>query len=184
MPGKRVLRPHTGITYDPNGNLLTLKRHRETGSVIDNLSYVYDAGTNRLGHADDAVGATSETWDVEDGGTNAFVGACPREGGECLGQRDEDESEHGLRSSRQLRHTAVLWGGRPSHSKSACMRAVAFLRIAVRTGRRVVRRAYRPHGARGAPQRRMGRSGAVAPLWQALCREEAVHRSPLPLTSL
>jgi len=61
------------ISYDPNGNLLALQRSRDTGSLIDNLTYQYTSGKNRLNYVDDAAGSSSETWDVEDGASGAFT---------------------------------------------------------------------------------------------------------------
>jgi RHS repeat-associated protein len=55
------------ITYDRSGNLFTLKRYRETGSLIDNLSYVNSGSSNQLTWLSDAVGTTPETWDAETG---------------------------------------------------------------------------------------------------------------------
>lgn len=44
-----------GITYDPNGNIKTLKRNSSTASqVIDNLTYNYTANTNKLNYVADA----------------------------------------------------------------------------------------------------------------------------------
>jgi hypothetical protein len=44
-------------TYDPNGNISTLVRngHKPATPVMDNLSYVYQAGTNKLNYVADAV---------------------------------------------------------------------------------------------------------------------------------
>jgi RHS repeat-associated protein len=55
------------IGYDAAGNLTTLRRYRETGTLVDNLTYSYTAGTNRLASVSDAVGATAESWDAESG---------------------------------------------------------------------------------------------------------------------
>lgn len=56
-----------GITYDLAGNLTALQRYRETGTLIDNLTYTNSATTNRLNSVTDAVAATPETWDAETG---------------------------------------------------------------------------------------------------------------------
>jgi len=61
------------IDYDPNGNLLAMKRHRSAGTLIDDLTYNYNSGTNQLDYTDDAVSTTGETWDAEDGTTGAFT---------------------------------------------------------------------------------------------------------------
>lgn len=56
-----------GTTYDAAGNLLTLQRNRETGTLIDNLSYTIATTSNRLTSVTDGVAATTETWDAETG---------------------------------------------------------------------------------------------------------------------
>jgi RHS repeat-associated protein len=55
------------ITYDAAGNLTALQRYRETGTLIDNLTYSYPGSSNRLSSVADAINTTSETWDAEDG---------------------------------------------------------------------------------------------------------------------
>jgi len=54
-----------GITYDAAGNLTALQRYRETGTLIDNLTYTNAPMSNRLTAITDGVGATAETWDAE-----------------------------------------------------------------------------------------------------------------------
>ncbi|MCC9070893.1 RHS repeat-associated core domain-containing protein [Flavobacterium sp. F-65] len=49
-----------GLTYDPNGNIKTLQRTDETGSLIDNLTYNY-AGKNQLNSVNDAATTTDIT---------------------------------------------------------------------------------------------------------------------------
>ncbi|MCC6931268.1 MAG: RHS repeat-associated core domain-containing protein, partial [Gemmatimonadaceae bacterium] len=56
-----------GITYDNSGNLTALQRYRETGTLIDNLTYTIAGTSNRLTSLADAVGVTAETWDAEAG---------------------------------------------------------------------------------------------------------------------
>ena len=63
----------TGITYYLSGNLKTLLRKDETGATIDNLTYYYTSGTNRLNNVADAAGATSVTWDLENSASGAFA---------------------------------------------------------------------------------------------------------------
>lgn len=56
------------LSYDANGNLLSLTRNKDnsTGSnLMDDFSYHYTSGTNRLSHIDDAVSA-SLTDDLDD----------------------------------------------------------------------------------------------------------------------
>jgi RHS repeat-associated protein len=55
------------IGYDAAGNLTALQRYRETGTLIDNLTYSYPGSSNRLSSVADAINTTSETWDAEDG---------------------------------------------------------------------------------------------------------------------
>lgn len=54
------------VGYDANGNISTLKRRKETGARVDNLSYSYAAGTNRLQSLTDAAGAL-HGWDAGGG---------------------------------------------------------------------------------------------------------------------
>jgi len=55
------------ITYDASGNLKTLKRYKESGSLVDDLTYAYPSGSNRLSSLAEAAGASAETWDAEAG---------------------------------------------------------------------------------------------------------------------
>jgi RHS repeat-associated protein len=57
----------TGIAYDKSGNITALTRNKETGAAIDQLTYTYTAGTNRLASVSDAI-TSSEAWDAETGG--------------------------------------------------------------------------------------------------------------------
>ncbi|MCC7003362.1 MAG: hypothetical protein IT357_14490, partial [Gemmatimonadaceae bacterium] len=56
----------TAITYDASGNLTGLRRRGPTTSV-DQLTYSYPGGSNRLSSLTDAVASTPETWDAESG---------------------------------------------------------------------------------------------------------------------
>jgi len=56
----------TDLQYDGNGNILALSRYKEDNSVIDQLSYSYTAGSNKLASVTDAVNTTPEDWDAED----------------------------------------------------------------------------------------------------------------------
>jgi hypothetical protein len=76
------------ISYDQNGNLTALQRYRDTATLIDNLTYVYDTGKNRLDHVDDAVTTTTETWDTEDAATDAFTEPVPANAGACARERE------------------------------------------------------------------------------------------------
>ena len=55
------------IAYDASGNLTALQRYRETGTLVDNLTYAYPGSSNRLSSVSDAVGSTPESWDAETG---------------------------------------------------------------------------------------------------------------------
>ena len=57
----------SAITYDASGNIRTMQRKNDVGSLIDNLTYNYLSGTNRLGSLSEAAGVTAETWDAEAG---------------------------------------------------------------------------------------------------------------------
>ncbi|GAA0561210.1 RHS repeat-associated core domain-containing protein [Chitinophaga japonensis] len=58
------------ISYDANGNILTYLRNGTTQGArqlaMDNLSYAYQPGTNRLRHVKDAVDASNYTEDIDD----------------------------------------------------------------------------------------------------------------------
>ncbi len=41
-------------SYDPNGNLLSLDRHKQDGSLLDEFDYSYTPNTNRLASVEDA----------------------------------------------------------------------------------------------------------------------------------
>jgi RHS repeat-associated protein len=55
------------ITYDAAGNLMALQRYRSAATLVDNLTYTYGAGSNRLLSITDAVSGSSESWDAETG---------------------------------------------------------------------------------------------------------------------
>ncbi|HEX6982569.1 MAG TPA: hypothetical protein VF181_07390 [Balneolaceae bacterium] len=55
-----------GITYDDAGNILSLQRDEETGSLIY-FFYNYNGINNQLQSVADAVSLTIESWDAEDG---------------------------------------------------------------------------------------------------------------------
>lgn len=64
------------LTYDANGNILTLRRnkHYENGSnVMDNLTYRYKTGTNQLTHVDDAVTVNTNANDIKDQASGNYV---------------------------------------------------------------------------------------------------------------
>ena len=55
------------IAYDASGNLTALQRYRETGTLVDNLTYAYPGTSNRLSSVTDGAGSTPELWDAETG---------------------------------------------------------------------------------------------------------------------
>jgi len=56
----------TGLDYDRAGNIETLQRNDDTGSLIDDLTYSYSGVSNRLQSLTDAVTSTTPSWDAED----------------------------------------------------------------------------------------------------------------------
>ena len=56
------------ISYDGNGNIIALQRHNlfNGGQIMDNLTFLYQSGTNRLDHVDDAVSASVAEHDMDD----------------------------------------------------------------------------------------------------------------------
>nr|WP_315174475.1 RHS repeat-associated core domain-containing protein [uncultured Flavobacterium sp.] len=60
------------ITYDKNGNILSLQRAKEDGTVIDNFTYNYGNGNNQLTHVDDAVVGNADIQDLKDQNTNNY----------------------------------------------------------------------------------------------------------------
>lgn len=68
----------TEYSYDPNGNLMTLKRNGtpEIGgdpTEMDNLTYEYGIGNNRLRHVNDQVNDGDYTEDVDDQGDDNYT---------------------------------------------------------------------------------------------------------------
>ncbi len=55
----------TKYAYDPNGNLLTLQRNNEQGNLMDDFSYTYTAGTNRLANLNEALPADTTFFDTK-----------------------------------------------------------------------------------------------------------------------
>ncbi len=58
----------SNLTYDQNGNLLSLDRNSAAnlGGAMDQLSYNYKSGTNQLTHIDDTVIGNVDTDDIKD----------------------------------------------------------------------------------------------------------------------
>lgn len=63
----------SSYTYDANGNILTLKRYGSNGNPMDNLSYVYATGKNRLRHVNDTVSPTAFSVDIDQQVTDNYA---------------------------------------------------------------------------------------------------------------
>ncbi|MEO0901461.1 MAG: 3-coathanger stack domain-containing protein, partial [Bacteroidota bacterium] len=69
----------TGITYDANGNIKTLKRNKDAngGNAMDDLTYTYKTnpqdGPNQLLRVDDAAGDVANADDIGDQSGNNYV---------------------------------------------------------------------------------------------------------------
>lgn len=65
---------HTAYTYDANGNLTTLLRNgaSSVNTAMDDLTYHYISGTNRLDHVDDAVSSGNYPNDIDDQGAGNY----------------------------------------------------------------------------------------------------------------
>lgn len=59
--------------YDANGNITAVQRYGSTGALMDNLGYVYGAGTNRLRHISDAVAAGTFASDIDNQVTDNYA---------------------------------------------------------------------------------------------------------------
>jgi RHS repeat-associated protein len=60
------------MTYDPNGNLSTLRRYGKNATIMDSLTYNYASNTNRLLNVDDAVSSSAYTIDLDDERPNNY----------------------------------------------------------------------------------------------------------------
>ncbi|MDB9835690.1 hypothetical protein OAC51_02170 [Flavobacteriaceae bacterium] len=66
----------SGLTYDANGNLLSLTRNKNTASgsnVMDALTYKYKDGTNQLDHVVDAAGDVPDAADIGTQTPNNYI---------------------------------------------------------------------------------------------------------------
>jgi RHS repeat-associated protein len=61
-----------GLTYDANGNILTLQRTNETGAMQDNLTYGYKSN-NQLDRVADAVATPTLAGDIENQAAGNYV---------------------------------------------------------------------------------------------------------------
>ncbi len=55
----------TNYSYDPNGNLTTLQRYNNEAVLMDDFTYNYQTGRNRLRHVNDAVADGVSTDDID-----------------------------------------------------------------------------------------------------------------------
>ena len=66
-----------GLSYDPNGNLLSLSRNRDTrpsaGNAMDSFTYNYASGTNQLNYVSDAITADTEADDLQSQSTGNYT---------------------------------------------------------------------------------------------------------------
>jgi|TARA_R110002020_G_scaffold103640_3_gene242836 RHS repeat-associated protein len=65
-----------GLTYDFNGNILSLNRNKDTNggsNAMDQLQYNYYSGTNQLANVDDVSGNTALDGDIKDQGANNYI---------------------------------------------------------------------------------------------------------------
>lgn len=59
-------------SYDDNGNITALTRNGYKGSLMDNLNYHYNAGTNQLNYIDDAITTSLYGTDLDDQSTGNY----------------------------------------------------------------------------------------------------------------
>ncbi|WP_264536624.1 RHS repeat domain-containing protein [Flavobacterium sp. N1736] len=63
-----------GLTYDANGNIRTLQRTNETGTVVDNLTYNYtNAGRNQLNSITESAAVTADVNDIENQAQGNYI---------------------------------------------------------------------------------------------------------------
>ncbi|MEN2401787.1 RHS repeat-associated core domain-containing protein [Flavobacterium sp. MC2016-06] len=63
-----------GLTYDPNGNIKTLQRTNESGTVVDNLTYNYtNTGKNQLNSVTESAPVTADINDIENQSSGNYV---------------------------------------------------------------------------------------------------------------
>lgn len=75
-----------GLTYDANGNIKTLQRTNETGTIVDNLTYNY-TGSNQLNSVTENAVITSDVNDIENQAPGNYVY-------DAIGQLKQNVSEN------------------------------------------------------------------------------------------
>ncbi len=55
------------VTYDPRGSHLSLWRHCQDGTLIDNLTHSYAPSSNGLNAVNDVISGNPEPWDARTG---------------------------------------------------------------------------------------------------------------------
>jgi RHS repeat-associated protein len=63
----------SGYSYDGNGNILGLQRYGYNGNLMDNLTYTYTAGKNRLRQVGDAVASGLFSSDIDNQQTDNYT---------------------------------------------------------------------------------------------------------------
>jgi RHS repeat-associated protein len=77
-----------GLTYDANGNIKTLQRTNESGTIVDNLTYNYtNTGRNQLNSVTESVSLTADINDIENQSPGNYVY-------DVIGQLTQNSSEN------------------------------------------------------------------------------------------
>jgi hypothetical protein len=79
---------HEAFTYDPDGNIQTLKRNGTNTTLdMDDLTYHYQSGNNKLTHVTDAVASGNYSVDIDNQSSNNYIY-------DNIGNLVQDNSEH------------------------------------------------------------------------------------------
>ncbi len=63
-----------GLTYDANGNIQTLQRTNDAGTIVDKLTYNYiNTGTNQLNNIRESATVTADVTDIENQSSGNYV---------------------------------------------------------------------------------------------------------------
>lgn len=63
-----------GLTYDANGNIQTLQRTNDAGTIVDKLTYNYtNTGTNQLNSITESAAVTADVTDIENQSAGNYV---------------------------------------------------------------------------------------------------------------